>query len=77
MTFTLVYYELNRLERKVKAKTLEQAIAKANKIEGWDDCEEETQGTNGVEAAFDESGFQVYESGTVAGFPLRSVQTEG
>lgn len=68
MLYTLVYYELNRIERKVEAPTLEEAIAAAGKIEGWDDCTEEAQGTDGVEFAYDAAGNRVYDAGTVAGF---------
>lgn len=68
MKYTLVYYELNRIERKIEAPSLEEAIAQAGKLEGWDDCEEEAMGTNGVEFAYDEAGNRVYDAGTVAGF---------
>jgi hypothetical protein len=68
--FRLVYYELVRLTRTVEAPSLEEAIAKASEIEDWEDCDETTHGTNGVEFAYNEKGERIYEAGTIAGFEI-------
>lgn len=66
MTFEVVYFEMTRLTRKVEADTLEEAIAKSEALrtEGeWDDCQEDTLGTNGVERV-ELNGETVYDAGT-------------
>jgi hypothetical protein len=62
--FTLVYYEVTRLEKTVEAESLEQAILIGNQRRHdtgwWEDAQEETLGTNGVEHVFDDHGHEVY-----------------
>jgi hypothetical protein len=67
--YEVVYFEVNRIRRLVEADSAEEAIAKSEKLReeiGWEDCEEETEGTNGVERVY-LNGEEVYSSGTVAG----------
>ncbi len=67
--YEVVYWELNRISRRVKAKSVELAIAKSERLRRtrvWDDCEEETEGTNGVEQVYLADKL-VYNSGTIAG----------
>lgn len=56
--FTLIGYETTRLEMCVEAATVTEAITK------WDPdaCDEETLGTNGVEAVYDDKDQQLYSS---------------
>lgn len=70
-SFTLVYYELNRIERTVEAETMEAAIAEGERLRhevgGWEGCTETTHGTNGVEMVINADGETLYDAGTVAG----------
>lgn len=72
--FEIVYWELTRISRLVEAPTMTEAIAasEAKRGEGdWDDCQEDSEGTNGVERVYlwrkGKSPKEVYSSGTVAG----------
>lgn len=62
--FTLVYYEVTRLEKTIEAGSLEEAILTGNQrrheTAWWDDAEEESLGTNGVERVLDDHGHEVY-----------------
>ena len=81
MTYTVVYYELTRIERQVEADSVEHAVAAAEKIRWdyensecppdsvWEGCDETTYGTNGVEEVLDSEGNLVYNAGTIAGYP--------
>lgn len=52
-SFEVVYYETIRISRTVEAHTPEEAIAISEQLRdeqsAWDDCDEVTQGTVGVE----------------------------
>jgi|ERR1035441_491599 hypothetical protein len=71
MTFTVVYYETNRIERTVEAATVEEAIAASEALrvaEGgyWEGCNEESFGTDGVVEVLDATGKRAYDSGQVS-----------
>ena len=68
MTFTVVYYETNRIERTIEAATVDEAIAASDALraaEGgyWEGCDEESFGTDGVVEVLDATGECVYDSG--------------
>jgi len=68
MTFTVVYYETNRIERTVEADTVEEAIASSEASRTaedgyWEDCGEESFGTDGVVEVLDATGECAYDSG--------------
>jgi len=71
-TFSVRYFEINCVHRIVEASTFEEAIAisEARRADGdWDDCEEQTGGTNGVELVVDlDTDEIVFDAGTRAGF---------
>ncbi len=72
-TFTVVYYEVTRIKRTVKAVSLDSLMEKLPRIQerdGWRGCDEETLGTNGVEEVFDADGKRVYDAGTRAGYAV-------
>jgi hypothetical protein len=67
MTFTVVYYEANRIERTVEAATVEEAIASSESLRTaesgyWANCDEESCGTGAVEV-LDATGECVYDAG--------------
>jgi len=68
MTFTVVYYETNRIERTIEADTVEEAIASSEASRTaedgyWEDCGEESFGTDGVVEVLDATGKLAYDSG--------------
>ena len=70
MTFTVVYYETNRIERTIEAASVEEAIAASETLraaEGgyWEGCDEEPFVTDGVVEVLDSTGKRSYDSGLV------------
>jgi|HubBroStandDraft_1064217.scaffolds.fasta_scaffold68762_1 hypothetical protein len=67
MTFTVVYYETNRIERSIEAATVEEAIAvsEASRADDgdWKDYGEESRCTDGVVEVLDAAGKRVFDSG--------------
>jgi len=68
MTFTVVYYETNRIERTIEAATVEEAIAASEALRAaedgyWEGCGEESFGTDGVVEVLDATGKRAYDSG--------------
>ncbi len=77
-TYEIVYWELNRLARTIDAPSMEEAIAESEKLRAehqWDDCQEDSEGTNGVEQVLLD-GKEVYNAGTVAGMVPNPPQEE-
>ncbi len=65
--FFVEYREINVITREVEADSVEEAIAKSEQIrvdseEPWEDCQEDTLGTNGVERVTDAKGVEVYNA---------------
>ena len=85
--YEVVYWELTRISRIVNAASVEKAIAKSEQLRSkgyWADCQEDTEGTNGVERVYlweqgEHVGTQqlVYTSGTIAGMVDPSDEQEG
>ena len=63
--FTCVYFETTRIEKEVEAETVELAIAAANEAtsQGWEGCDEESLGTDGVVEVLDAGGNRVWLDG--------------
>ena len=60
--FTCVSFENIRITLEVEAETPAEAMEIANES-GWEDCEEETLGTDGVVEVLDASGKRVWLDG--------------
>jgi len=65
MQFTCVYFETNRIERQVEADSAEEAIKKADAeaVNGWEGCQEESLGTDGVVEVLDANNKRVWLDG--------------
>ncbi len=64
-TFDLVYFELTRITKSVEANDMESAmrvdLARCDPF-FWDNCKEETLGTMGIEAVYDQAGNLLYDA---------------
>jgi hypothetical protein len=78
--YEVVYWELTRISRLVRAKSMEHAIAKSERLRRkniWEDCQEDSEGTNGVERVYlygtsadgKPTCEMVMDAGTMAGLP--------
>lgn len=63
--FEVIYYEVTRITRIVSATNVNDAIEKSEAVDGWQDCDEVTLGTSGVEEVWQGSK-RVYKSPAIS-----------